>query len=253
MEQLAIIGGTGLTEIPGLEIVRRQVMHTPYGEPSGVLTIGKLYGREIAFLARHGYSHSIPPHMINYRANIWALKNHGITHIVAFAVTGGIRADMTPPAIVIPHQIIDYTYGRQQTFFEKDLREVRHIDFSQPYCPALRARLVAAAEKAGVASINEGVYAAMQGPRLETAAEIDKLERDGCDIVGMTGMPEAALAKELGLSYATISVVANLAAGRGDEEITMDAIRANVAEGMKDGAKILQALFSRRDNERKTP
>ena len=250
MERIAIIGGTGLTEIPGLEIVIREVMHTPYGEPSGVLTIGNLYGREVAFLARHGYSHRIPPHMINYRANIWALKDHGITHIVAFAVTGGIRADMRPPKIVIPHQIIDYTYGRQQTFFEKDLSEVRHIDFSEPYCPRLRQRICAAAEKAGVDSINEGVYAAMQGPRLETAAEIDRLERDGCDIVGMTGMPEAVLAKELDISYAAISVVANPAAGRGDEEITMEGIRANVARGMKDGAKILQALFSRRDAER---
>jgi len=250
MEKIAIIGGTGLTEISGLEIVKREVMHTPYGEPSGVLTIGNLYGREIAFLARHGYSHRIPPHMINYRANIWALKDHGITHIIAFAVTGGIRADMTPPKIVIPHQIIDYTYGRAQTFFEKDLSEVKHIDFSQPYCPDLRARICEAARKAGVDAIDEGVYAAMQGPRLETAAEIDKLERDGCDIVGMTGMPEAVLAKELEMSYAAISVVANLAAGRGDEEITMDAIRANVAEGMKDGARILQALFSRRDTER---
>ncbi len=250
MEKIAIIGGTGLTEISGLEIVKREVMHTPYGEPSGVLTIGNLYGREVAFLARHGYSHRIPPHMINYRANIWALKDHGITHIIAFAVTGGIRADMTPPKIVIPHQIIDYTYGRAQTFFEKDLSEVKHIDFSQPYCPDLRARICEAARKAGVDAIDEGVYAAMQGPRLETAAEIDKLERDGCDIVGMTGMPEAVLAKELEMSYAAISVVANLAAGRGDEEITMDAIRANVAEGMKDGARILQALFSRRDTER---
>ena len=250
MEKIAIIGGTGLTEISGLEIVKREVMHTPYGEPSGVLTIGNLYGREVAFLARHGYSHRIPPHMINYRANIWALKDHGITHIIAFAVTGGIRADMTPPKIVIPHQIIDYTYGRAQTFFEKDLSEVKHIDFSQPYCPELRARICEAARKAGVDAIDEGVYAAMQGPRLETAAEIDKLERDGCDIVGMTGMPEAVLAKELEMSYAAISVVANPAAGRGDEEITMDAIRANVAEGMKDGARILQALFSRRDSER---
>ena len=250
MEKLAIIGGTGLTEIAGLEIIKREVMHTPYGEPSGALIIGRLYDTEVAFLARHGYSHNIPPHMINYRANIWALKNQGITNIVAFAVTGGIRADMAPPKIVIPHQIIDYTYGRHQTFFEKDLSEVTHIDFSEPYCPRLRARLVAATEKAGIDSINEGVYAAMQGPRLETAAEIDRLERDGCDVVGMTGMPEAALARELGLSYATISVVANLAAGRGDDEITMDAIRENVAEGMKEGVQVLQALFSRRDNER---
>jgi len=250
MEKLAIIGGTGLTEMPGLEIVKREVMHTPYGEPSGALIIGNLYDREVAFLARHGYSHNIPPHMINYRANIWALKNHGITGIIAFAVTGGIRADMVPPKIVIPDQIIDYTYGRQHSFFEKDLSEVTHIDFSEPYCPELRASVVTAAEKSGVDCIIGGVYAAMQGPRLETVAEIDKLERDGCDIVGMTGMPEAALAKEQGLSYATISVIANLAAGRGTEEITMDSIRENVAIGMKEGASILQALFSRRNNER---
>jgi len=211
---LAIIGGSGLTRLASLEVSRRQAVRTPYGEPSGPLTFGEIRGVPVAFLARHGDGHTIPPHRINYRANLWALKDRGATEIVSVASVGGIRSDLGPGKIVIPHQIIDYTWGRMSTFFEDDA-PVKHVDFTEPYARALRARLLAAAEACGEEVVDGAVYAATQGPRLESAAEIDRLERDGADIVGMTGMPEAALAREIDLGYAAIAVVVNHAAGRG--------------------------------------
>lgn len=216
---LAIIGGSGLTRLANLAVERREVVRTPYGEPSGPLTFGSLCDRPAIFIARHGYGHTIPPHEVNYRANLWALKQAGATSIVSIASVGGIRADLGPGTLVIPHQIIDYTWGRKATFYEGDNAPVVHIDFTQPYDPELRQLLLEAARDAGQTVTDGGVYAAMQGPRLESAAEIDRLDRDGADIVGMTGMPEAALARELELPYAAITVVANHAAGRGDSKL----------------------------------
>jgi 5'-methylthioinosine phosphorylase len=216
---LAIIGGSGLTQLANLAVERREVMRTPHGEPSGPLTFGRLCGQPAVFIARHGYGHTIPPHEVNYCANLWALKQAGATCIVSIASVGGIRADLGPGTIVIPHQIIDYTWGRKSTFHEGGDAQVVHIDFTQPYDPELRQALLEAARDAGQAVTDGSVYAATQGPRLETAAEIDRLERDGADIVGMTGMPEAALARELELPYAAITVVANHAAGRGDSKL----------------------------------
>ncbi|MFN2348389.1 MAG: S-methyl-5'-thioinosine phosphorylase [Thioalkalivibrio sp.] len=240
---LAIIGGTGLTTLKDLEISRREVMHTPYGEPSGPLTHGFLGGREVIFLARHGYSHTIPPHQVNYRANIWALKHVGADAVVAVAAVGGISAEMAPRRIAFPDQIIDYTWSRQHTFFEQDLTHVTHVDFTEPYDPALRQRLIDAARSIGLDALESGTYAATQGPRLETAAEINRLERDGCDMVGMTGMPEAALARELELPYATCAVMANWAAGRGEGEITMDEVQENIAAAMADVRHLLEATI----------
>ena len=212
---LAIIGGSGLTQLSCLEISHRQIIRTPYGEPSGPLTFGKLHGEDIVFLARHGHGHTIPPHAINYRANLWALHSLKPEHVISVASVGGIRADLTPGKLVVPNQIIDYTYGRNFTFFEGKDQPVTHIDFTQPYSQQTRALLLQAARDAYEAILDGGVYAATQGPRLATAAEINRLERDGADIVGMTGMTETALDRELGLSYATLAVVANQAAGRG--------------------------------------
>ncbi len=242
MCRLAIIGGTGLTRLAPLKITRREVVHTPYGEPSGPLTHGLLNGVEVVFLPRHGYAHRIPPHMVNYRANIWALHYLGVERIIAVAAVGGISKGMFPGRIAFPDQIIDYTWGRAHTFFEKDLTEVRHVDFSQPYCEDMRKVLINAAGRAGIDAMNHGVYGATQGPRLETAAEIDRLERDGCDMVGMTGMPEAALARELELNYVTCAISANWAAGRGDAEITMEEIQHNLAQGMKTVAQLLEEV-----------
>lgn len=227
---LAIIGGTGLTELANLEVTRRQVVRTPWGEPSGALMAGRIGGREVLFLARHGYGHTIPPHMVNYRANIWALKELGAQMVVSVASVGGIRADLGPGEIAVPHQIIDYTWGRKSTFFEGDERGVVHVDFTHPYTPEVRSQILRAASAAGQPVVDGGVYATTQGPRLETSAEIDRLERDGADMVGMTGMPEAALAREMDLPYAAIAVVANYAAGRAGSSagIRMDEINATL-------------------------
>ncbi|MGX2039459.1 S-methyl-5'-thioinosine phosphorylase [Methylocaldum sp. MU1018] len=240
MTLMAIIGGTGLTRLPDLTIVRRERIATPYGDPSSELVFGRLHQQELVFLARHGNPHIIPPHKINYRANIWALKEAGVASILAVAAVGGIRADMVPGKIAIPRQIIDYTYGRPHTFFETDLELVTHVDFTHPYSPWLREKVLTAAQVAGVSAIDGGVYGCTQGPRLETAAEISRMERDGCDLVGMTGMPEAALARELGLDYACCAVIANWAAGKTAAEITMTEIEANLAAGMADLTSILR-------------
>jgi len=211
---LAIIGGTGLTQLANLDVSRRQVVRTPYGEPSGPLTFGSIHGVPVVFLARHGVGHTIPPHQVNYRANLWALKEQGVSEIVSVVSVGGIRPDLRPGTIVVPHQIIDYTWGRMSTFFENEA-PVKHIDFTEPYTASLRKRLLSAAKACGETVGDVAIYAATQGPRLETAAEIDRLEGDGAGIVGMTGMPEAALAREIELGYAAIAVVVNHAAGRG--------------------------------------
>ncbi|HET7308077.1 MAG TPA: S-methyl-5'-thioinosine phosphorylase [Gammaproteobacteria bacterium] len=242
MTDLAIIGGTGLTSLPELEITRREVVYTPYGQPSGPMTHGRLGGRDIVFLPRHGYGHTIPPHKVNYRANIWALKNIGVGRILAVASVGGIRSDMAPGRIAFPAQILDYTYGRDNTYFEENLEHVTHIDFTWPYDEELRGALLKAAEAAQLEFAPGGVYGAMQGPRLETAAEVNRLERDGCDMIGMTGMPETALARELGLAYACCAVVANWAAGRGDKPIH-DELKDSLRQGMEQVGRLLAALM----------
>ena len=241
---LGIVGGTGLTQIEGLEIKGRELVQTPYGVPSGPLTHGILNKRDVIFLPRHGYGHTIPPHKINYRANIWALKRAGVDKILAVAAVGGINPNTPPGGLVVPDQIIDYTWSRVNTYFEEGLVHVTHIDFTQPYDEALRQRILRAAEEVDVEITDGGTYAATQGPRLETAAEVDRLERDGCDIVGMTGMPEAALARELELPYAACSVVANHAAGRGSGVITMDEIEEHLNAGMANVLRILECLVS---------
>lgn len=215
---LAVIGGSGLAELANLTITRREVVRTPYGEPSGALTFGELGGSEVVFLARHGYGHTIAPHRVNYAANLWALRHAGADGIVSVATVGGIRADLGPGVLLVPDQLIDYTWGRKSTFFEGADEAVRHIDFTRPFDTTLRGRLLAAALAAQVEVVDGGVYATTQGPRLETAAEINRIERDGADVVGMTAMPEAALARELEIAYAAINVVANHAAGRGSSE-----------------------------------
>jgi len=229
---LAVIGGTGLTTLDGLEIIKREVVQTPYGEPSAPLAHGEIGGKEILFLPRHGYGHVIPPHKINYRANMWALKDAGATDILAIAAVGGIRNDMQAQALAVPDQIIDYTYSRVTTYFEEGLSKVTHIDFSYPYCQELRETLIASCRTLDLEVASRATYGATQGPRLETAAEIKRLERDGCDIVGMTGMPEAALARELELCYACLAVVANQAAGKSNEDLTMEMIENNLNEGI---------------------
>jgi len=212
---LGIIGGTGLKQLDNLKITHRQIIRTPYGEPSGPLTFGEVAGHAAVFLPRHGGGHTIPPHLINYRANIWALHSVGVRDIVAVATVGGISDNLSPGDIVLPNQIIDYTHGRKHTFFDGGDQPVTHIDFTEPYSAKLRADCLKAAKSAQQTLLDGGVYAAAQGPRLETAAEINRLEIDGATLVGMTGMPEAALARELEMNYAALCPIANHAAGRG--------------------------------------
>jgi len=241
---LAIIGGSGLTTLSNLDVLRQEVVRTPYGEPSGALTFGRIGEQQIVFLARHGYGHTIPPHMVNYRANIWALHHSGASGVVSVASVGGIRGDLKPGDIVVPDQIIDYTWGRPSTFFDGLGSPVTHVDFTEPYDGALRDRVVEAAQAVGVEIHIGGVYAATQGPRLETAAEINRLERDGADVVGMTGMPEAVLAREIAFPYAAINVVANYAAGRADSlhAIHLSAIEHILQDGLGRVRRIIEHL-----------
>ena len=241
---LAIIGGSGMTKLSCLEISRRQIVRTPYGEPSGPLMFGKINDCEIVFLARHGHGHTIPPHLVNYRANLWALHQFKPQRVVAVVSVGGIRAALVPGSIVVPDQIIDYTYGRKFTYFDNTDRPITYTDFTYPYCQETRAHLLEAAKKSGELLIDGGVYAVTQGPRLETAAEVNRLENDGADMIGMTGMPEAILAKELDLPYAAIAAVANHAAGRGNSvrAIHLEGVYAVLEKAMISVRNILEHM-----------
>ena len=218
MTTLAIIGGTGLSRMEGLTIERREMIKTPFGAPSCPILFGKLNGLAVAFLARHGSKHQIPPHQINYCANLWALDSVGIERIIAVGSVGGIADDCALGNIVVPDQIIDYTHGRENSFYDgtHGLNDVmvRAIDFTEPYDDALRQALIDGGAESGQTVVASGTYGVSSGPRLETAAEIRRMERDGCTIAGMTGMPEAALARELGVAYACCAVVVNRAAGK---------------------------------------
>jgi 5'-methylthioadenosine phosphorylase/5'-methylthioinosine phosphorylase len=241
MSKLAIIGGTGLNLTGGLKTNYTKTIKTPFGEPSAPYLYGSYFDKEVIFLARHGDPHTIPPHKINYRANIWGLKELGVTEIIAIAAVGGITPSMAPTTMVLPDQIIDYSYGREHTFFSDNIEEVTHIDFTFPYCQKIRSQLIKAAKRNRIPIELTGVYGCTQGPRLESKAEIIRMERDGCDLVGMTGMPEAALAKELAISYVCITVVANWAAGKSAGEISMTEIEKHLKKGMTNVKNLLTA------------
>ena len=231
---IAIIGGSGLYQLDNLEVTARRIVRTPYGEPAGPLTFGRIGGVDAIFLARHGYGHTLAPHEVNYRANLWALQAQGVTHVIAVATVGGIAPELGAGSIALPDQIIDYTWGRPSTYFEGSEQPVTHIDFTYPYDEGMRQLLADAAKAVNVALHVGGTYAAVQGPRLETKAEIDRLERDGATMVGMTGMPEAALARELKLAYAALTVVVNPAAGRGSsaKSVSLEDIGRVIEETM---------------------
>lgn len=241
---LAIIGGSGLSKLGNLRIKQRKSAATPYGEPSAPLTFGEIAGRAVVFLARHGDPHRLAPHEVNYRANLWALKEAEVDEVVSVATVGGIGQGAVPGALLVPHQIVDYTWGRASTYFQGPGVPVKHIDFTEPYSHSLREKLLAAAQRCGEAPLERGVYAVTQGPRLETAAEIERLARDGADIVGMTAMPEAALARELDLPYAALAVVANYAAGRGDSRraVSLADIEAVLEVAMTRVRRILEEI-----------
>ena len=241
---LGIIGGTGLAQLNCLQITRREIARTPYGEASQPLIFGNLAGVEVVFLARHGAGHTIPPHAVNYRANIWALHAVGVKNLLAIATVGGITSNLKAGDIVLPNQIIDYTHGRKSTYHDGIELPVKHIDFTEPYSANLRQICIQAASNIKQPLLENGVYACAQGPRLETAAEINRLERDGATIVGMTGMPEAALARELGLHYAALCPVVNQAAGRGDSSkgINFAKISENLAHTMQSICTLIEEI-----------
>lgn len=239
----AIIGGSGLAELESLVITHREVTRTEYGEPSGALTFGKMSGRDVVFLNRHGPGHTIPPHRVNYRANLFALKQAGVERIIAINAVGGIDNDLKPVGLVIPDQILDYTYTRKNTFYDSEHGPVKHVDFSYPYTEALRQKIIDTAAQNDISLTPAGTYAATQGPRFETAAEINRMERDGATVVGMTGMPEAILARELDLDYAVIAVVSNAAAGRSGIEISVDEIMRNLKLGMDQTRVLLELVI----------
>ncbi len=242
---LAIIGGSGLSTLADLEVTHRQIVRTPYGEPSAPLTFGNLRGVPVVFLARHGYGHTIAPHAVNYRANLWALREMNATEVISVASVGGIRAAFTPGEIVVPDQLIDYTWGRKNTFFENGA-PVTHIDFTEPYSSGLRSRILAAAAACGGRVFGGGVYAGTQGPRLDSAAEINRMERDGADLVGMTGLPEAALAREIDLQFAAIAAVVNCAAGRAESRqgVNMENVEKVLRDTMDRVRRIIEALVT---------
>ena len=242
---LAVIGGTGVYRLADLQDVDTREVDTRFGKPSGPIRIGTLLGQRVAFLARHGEGHSVPPHLINYRANLAALQDIGATRVLALNTVGGIGDDFGPRVLACPDQLIDYTWGRVSTICEEPGSEVVHVDFGDPYTTMLRHKIIAAARVTGVSLMSSGCYGATQGPRLETKAEIARMRRDGCDLVGMTGMPEAGLARELGLDYACLAIVANWAAGCGTgEEITMTEVLSNV-DAASNGLRELVAELAR--------
>ncbi len=251
---LAVIGGTGLYQLAGLQDVETHQPATRFGAPSGPIRVGTLDGQRVAFLARHGEGHSLAPHLINYRANLAALKTIGAQRVLALNTVGGITARFGPRVLGCPDQLIDYTWGRVSTICEGGADangncEVIHVDFGEPYTRSLRAAVIAAAADAGVELVDGGCYGATQGPRLETRAEIARMKRDGCDLVGMTGMPEASLARELGLDYACLAIVANWAASAGpdpEEAITLQDVLDNVAAASSGLSPMLRALLVRK-------
>jgi 5'-methylthioinosine phosphorylase len=242
---LAVIGGTGLYRLAALEHAEELPGATVFGEPSGPVRIGTIAGKRVAFLARHGENHSLPPHLVNYRANLRRLKDIGAQNVLAINAVGGISERYAPRVIGCPDQIIDYTWGRISTICEEPGSDVVHVDFGEPYSENLRCTVLAAAGKISLSMVDGGCYGATQGPRLETRAEIARLRRDGCDLVGMTGMPEAGLAREMGLEYACLALVANWAAGCGDAgEITMDEVLANVEAATAALPRLLEAMLA---------
>ncbi|MCP4186247.1 MAG: S-methyl-5'-thioinosine phosphorylase [Gammaproteobacteria bacterium] len=229
----AVIGGSGLYSLDEeFEIETAELRDTPYGQTSAELQIGKWHGNPVAFLPRHGRDHQIPPHKINYRANLWALQSVGVSHIIAANAVGGIDSRYTPQVLGLPDQIIDYTNNREHTFSDGDNNQVQHVDFSWPYSGTLRDSIKISAQRRDIDLIDGGVYGCSNGPRLESAAEIRKMKADGCSMIGMTGMPEAGLARELSIQYAAIALVVNWCAGIEDREITMDEINHVLHQGV---------------------
>ena len=249
VRRVGVVGGTGLAALAGVETrpASQAPAETPFGAPSAAPKRGCVGPVEVFFLQRHGEPRTILPHRVNYRANLWLLRSLGVEAVIAAYTVGSLVPECRDADLVVPHQLIDYTHGREDTFVEPG--EIRHVDFTEPFDAELRAGLVTVGERCASEGglrgrlHDGGVYGCTQGPRLETAAEVDRLERDGCTVVGMTAMPEAVLARELGLPYAGVCLVVNPAAGRGDGPITSAGIQAAVERGAADLSRLLEAFL----------
>jgi 5'-methylthioinosine phosphorylase len=242
MMRLGLIGGTGLDRWG--KALSSSLPETSWGAPSGPLQLFRHGQLELVFLPRHGPEHRIPPHRVNYRANIDALSGAAVDAVIAVNAVGGITDGFGPGVLAVPDQLVDYSWGRAHSFSDGDDTPLQHVEFAEPFDGELRHRLLAAGTAAGVAPRDGGCIAVTQGPRLETAAEIARYARDGCDLVGMTSMPEAALAREAGLPYASVAVVANWAAGVSGEPITMAAIEETLAQAMHGVRALITELSS---------
>jgi 5'-methylthioadenosine phosphorylase len=251
MPKVGVIGGSGLYQIPDLIIKEYKQLTTPFGAPSDTYMLGELSGREVVFLPRHGFKHHIPPHRINYRANIWGFKELGVERIISISAAGGIEFDIRPGMIIIPDQIIDMTNGRKSTFYNGD--EVVHIDFTEPYCPELRESLFRGGENSGTELRNSGIYLCTNGPRLETRAEIKMFSNMGVAIVGMTAMPEAALARETEICLAGVVVVTNYAAGIAKKMLTTTEVIETMREATTRIGNLLLGTFHLIPGERRCP
>ena len=240
---IGVIGGTGALAL--FEPLETAALTTPFGPPSARPVRIEIAGRAAWFLARHGNPHRIPPHRVNYRANLHALRTLGCRTVVAVSAVGGIDPDLAPGTLVAIDQVIDYTWGRDHTYSDGPSAPLRHVEFARPFEGRARRALIEAASELAEPLVAEGCYAATQGPRLESAAEVRRLARDGCTVVGMTAMPEAGLARELGMDYANLCVVANPAAGVSDEPISEDEIHRELAAAMDRVRGVLEAAVGR--------
>ena len=252
MSKIGLIGGSGLYDIKGFVLKQKKSITTPFGKPSDQYLIGKIGKTDIVFLPRHGKKHNIPPHMINYRANIWGFKKLGVERILSICAVGGIKKGLKTGDIVILDQIMDMTKNRKSTFYNGKGRVV-HIDFTEPYCPELRRIILKAGKQARVSLKNGGNYVAVEGPRLETASEIKSFKLLGGDVVGMTGMPEASLAREMEICYSGISVVANYAAGISKTKLTVPEVMEAMYASTEKIKSLLKKTFSLIPGERKCP
>lgn len=237
---LALVGGTGLTELE--ETGEQLVLDTPYGAPSAPVSVVSASPLRLLFLPRHGNPHRFPPHCVNYRANLWALREAGADHVLGVYAVGGLHEPYAPAALAAPDQLVDYSWGREHTYSDSAEVPLVHVDFTRPYDGPLRRNLLAAARKASVQIIDGGCIGVFQGPRLESAAEIERARRDGCDMAGMTALPEAGLARELGLDYAGLAVISNWAAGVGDALLSEEEIAETLREPMARVRRLVAGL-----------
>lgn len=238
---VALVGGTGLTELD--DYAETIEMETPYGLPSAPLRVVETSPVRVIFLPRHGNPHRFPPHRVNYRANMWALREAGADHVLAVYAVGGIHEPYRPAALALPDQLIDYSWGREHTYSDSDSAPLVHVDFTNPYEGPMRQTLLQAAQKSSLDIVDGGCIGVFQGPRLESSAEVEKARRDGCDMAGMTALPETGLARELGLDYAGLAVISNWGAGVKNERLSEADIAETLQEPMARVRKLLKTVI----------